>query len=82
MFGTQPVFSSEQLKVGQSFKVEVVDSGSHGYFRIGVATAELRNKEGAYNHNGSLCIYGFNGVLSSDGRQKNHEFQLETGNVV
>jgi hypothetical protein len=51
------------------------------HFMIGVATAELRNKSDQYNNNNSLCIRA-DGYLYSDGKSQNHNFQLNTGDVV
>jgi hypothetical protein len=39
----QPVFAREQLIAGESCEVEIVDY-NNGWFLIGVATAELRNR--------------------------------------
>lgn len=46
-----------------------------------MASAELRNKSGQYQSNNSLCIRA-DGYLYSDTKYQNHNFQLNTGDVV
>jgi hypothetical protein len=62
----QPVFADEQLIEGVGCEVEIVDEAA-GWFMIGVATADLKNKVSSYDDMSSLCLYSC-GMLYSDGK--------------
>lgn len=63
LFEFQPVFAHEHLIDGQCYEVEIVDF-VRGYFMIGVAAAELRNKANKWSSNNSICINTYGTVFS------------------
>lgn len=66
-YAYHPVFAREQLTAGESCQIEIVDY-VNGPFMIGVATAELRNREGEYDSSNSMCIDAYESTLYSDGK--------------
>jgi hypothetical protein len=49
---------------------------------IGVATSDLRNQSGEFNHSNSMCILAWNGRLFANGGTQFYDFKLKTGDKV
>jgi hypothetical protein len=74
----QPIFASKHLIARQNFCVEITNY-AYGWFSIGVATADLRDRAGEYHNTNSLCMYGNN--LFNSSKQK-HNFKLKSGDTI
>lgn len=69
LYSYHPIFAREELTDGDHCEVEVVDYND-GNFTIGVATAELRNRDNQYDNKNSMCVIAKYSRLYFDGKRE------------